>query len=367
MNGNRHKAKHGKPTLKTQVKGISRKVMQSPGSGRYMGVSDEMPFSAHFLIYDEGEVVKKELGPHEPLPHLNPRKIYWLQIRGLTAVGPIETLCHSLGLHPLSIEDIFNTYHPPKFEEFSEYLLLISKCFVFNPESQSLHPHHVALILKGNLLITFQDDELNLYDPIVNRIENSMGRIRKMPIDYLFYRLVDHALDQNFLTIDALWEVADTLDQAIMNGPDPKAAADLQQIKRQMIHFIKALRPLRQSISAITQSVTPLFVHETRLFFRDLQDHILEITELADTLNAYLIESYNLHLLVLGQKSNEAMKILTAIATIFIPLTFLVGVYGMNFRWMPELYIKAAYPIVWGVMLTSSLLMIRYFKKKKWF
>jgi magnesium transporter len=225
----------------------------------------------------------------------------------------------------------------------------------------------VALILKGNLLITFQDDELNLYDPIVNRIENSMGRIRKMPIDYLFYRLVDHALDQNFLTIDALWEVADTLDQAIMNGPDPKAAADLQQIKRQMIHFIKALRPLRQSISAITQSVTPLFVHETRLFFRDLQDHILEITELADTLNAYLIESYNLHLLVLGQKSNEAMKILTAIATIFIPLTFLVGVYGMNFRWMPELYIKAAYPIVWGVMLTSSLLMIRYFKKKKWF
>jgi magnesium transporter len=225
----------------------------------------------------------------------------------------------------------------------------------------------VALILKGNLLITFQDDELNLYDPIVNRIENSMGRIRKMPIDYLFYRLVDHALDQNFLTIDALWEVADTLDQAIMNGPDPKAAADLQQIKRQMIHFIKALRPLRQSISALTQSVTPLFVHETRLFFRDLQDHILEITELADTLNAYLIESYNLHLLVLGQKSNEAMKILTAIATIFIPLTFLVGVYGMNFRWMPELYIKAAYPIVWGVMLTSALLMIRYFKKKKWF
>lgn len=367
MNGHKHQHRTAKQSLKVQVKGLSQKATQPPGVGRYIGDSSSQPFSALLVSYDEHMVVRQELKADSAFPSLDPKKLHWLQVRGLTAEKPIEHLCQMLELHPLSIEDIFNTYHPPKFEELADYLLLISKCHFFKPETKSLNTHHLALVLKGNLLLTFLDDELNLFDPILERLESGLGRIRKMSIDYLFYRLVDHILDQNFVTIDAIWDLAEALDQAIINGPDKSAAGELQHLKREMIHFMKSLRPLRQSISGITQSVTPCFLHETRLYFRDLQDNVVEITEWADTLNAYLVESYNLYLSVLGQKTNEVMKILTAIATIFIPLTFLVGIYGMNFKNMPELQQPAAYPLLWLFMILLSVVMYRYFKRNKWF
>ncbi len=352
---------------KTRVRQISGKVIHPPGEGRYQGESLRTECSGRLIRYDERGVSQQDFALHSPLPPAGETGIHWLQINGLAAVKPIEALCHQLRLHPLSIEDIFNTYHPAKFEELPEYILFISKCFHYDPVAKTIESHHIAIVLRDNLLVSFQDGQPDLFSPIVQRIENGQGRIRKMPIDYLFYRLVDLLIDQNFLTIDAMWETADTLDQSIMNQAGKQTAADIQQLKREMILFMKSLRPIRRSVFSIAQTVSPLFKPETRLFFRDLQDHVVEIGELTETLYAYLIESHNLYLSVLGQKTNEAMKILTAIATIFIPLTFLVGVYGMNFRFMPELDSPLAYPLLWGVMIVIAALMVRYFRRHRWF
>jgi len=362
-----HKQKSNNRSFANQVKRNSRKAFHSPGEGRYVGESPDSDFNAQLLTYNENHFQEINFGPNTPLPPLSSSTIHWLQIKGLSAIVPIEQICHSLQLHPLSIEDIFNTYHSAKFEEFPEYALLINKYFHFNPSTQSLEPHRIAIVLKGNLLVTFQDTDTDLFTTIISRLSKGHGRMRKMPIDYLFYRLTDFLLDQNFLTMDAIWEAADVLDKAIMDKPDKQLASEIQHLKREMIHFLKSFRPIRQSINAIIQSTSPLFHNEIRLFFRDLQDHVNEISDISETLSHYLIESYNLYMSVLSQKANDVMKILTVIATIFIPLTFIVGVYGMNFKFMPELNHPLAYPILWLIMIAIALTMVFYFKRKKWF
>ena len=341
--------------------------MQSPGEGRYLGDSPDIVFKARLISYDKSGSFQQEIKADSPLPIMDSRKVRWLQIMGLSEVKPIESICHQLGLHPLTIEDIFNTYHPAKFEEYPEYLLMISHSLSFCPQTVLLEGRHIPLILKKNLLVTFQDVYTPLFDPVVAVIEAGAGRIRNMPVSYLFYRVTDLLVDQAFLTIEGIWEAAEAIDKALTQNPDKHLAEDIQHLKREMLMLMKSLRPLRQSVSAIVQSTSPLFPDEIRLFLRDVHDNIIEITELTDTLYAYLIESYNMYLSILSQKTNETMRILTAIATIFIPLTFIVGVYGMNFKYMPEYAIPYAYPVLWMVMVSITVAMILFFKRKKWF
>ena len=350
-----------------QVKKYSSKALQSPGEGRYLGDSPESSFQATLISYDETGAVIQEIPAASPLPRLDEKKVHWLQIKGLSQVHPVEFICHLLRLHPLTIEDVFNTYHPAKFEEYPEYLLMISHTLCFNPQTVSLESRHITMIMKKNLLVSFQDADFSMFQPILSRIETGAGRIRSMPVSYLLYRVIDLLVDQAFLTIEGIWEAAETIDKALTRTPDKHLAEDIQHLKREMLMFMKSLRPLRQAVGSIIQSPTSLFPDEIRLFLRDVHDNLNEITELTDTLYAYLIESYNMYLSLLSQKTNETMRILTAIATIFIPLTFIVGVYGMNFQYMPEYAIPYAYPVLWGIMLSVSLGMVLFFKRKKWF
>lgn len=366
--------KHKKSRDRQSARALNQKIRKSrakslnlPGEGRYCGDAPSTAFKGTLFRYNQTQLSISDVNESTPLPEINSGQIHWLQIKGLTAISPIEAICHQLNIHPLSIEDIFNTYHPAKYEEFPDYLLLISKYFVFDSVGNNLEVHHLAMVLKDDVLVTFQDSDLPVFDHLIARLQTEGSRIRKSAVDYLFYRLLDIILDHNFLTIDSIWDKVDALDDAIMHGVEKDLAIDIQNLKREMILFIKSLRPIRKSVNTIVLSGSPRYNQETRVFFRDLQDHISEIMELAETTYAYLIESHNLYLSVLSQKTNETMKVLTSIATIFIPLTFIVGVYGMNFRHMPELNFPYAYPLLWGIMIGMSLLMIRYFKKKNWF
>jgi magnesium transporter len=292
--------------------------------------------------------------------------VTWINVNAIHDVGLIEGLGKCLGLHPLTLEDIVNTSQRPKAEEFQDYIYMVLKMISYNEAANQTEIEHVSLILGENYVVSFQENDGDVFNSVRERLRSEKGRIRTMKADYLAYALMDAVVDNYFLALEHVGDRIEDLDDQILVDPKPDAMAEVHRLKRDILSLRKAVWPLREEIAALDKSESTLIRPETKVFLRDLYDHTIQVIDMVETFRDILGGMHDTFLSSVSNRMNEIMKVLTIIATIFIPLTFIAGIYGMNFEHMPELKWRWGYFLVLGVMLAVGTGMVRYFRKKKW-
>ncbi|MEX0617929.1 MAG: magnesium/cobalt transporter CorA [Pseudohongiellaceae bacterium] len=292
--------------------------------------------------------------------------IRWININGLHDVKTIETLTRQFSLHPLTLEDIVNSGQRPKAEEFHHYIFLVLKMLSYDDARKTFSIENISLILGENYVISFQEKKGDLFDPIRDRIRTGKGRLRSSGADFLAYSLMDAVLDGYFIAIEKLGDHIEEVDEAILAGNDTGQMAVIHRMKRELLYLRKSVWPLREEISQLEKSSSPLISAATKTFLRDLYDHNIQVIDMVETYRDILGGMHDTYLSSISHRMNEVMKVLTIIATIFIPLTFVAGVYGMNFQYMPELEWRYGYFVVMGIMAVIGGGLLVYFRKRKW-
>ncbi len=293
--------------------------------------------------------------------------VSWINMEGIHDVSLVRTLGQSFDIHDLALEDVLNTQHPPKFEEFESNLLIILKMLRFNPEDLTVEKEQVSLVVGDHYVITFQEQPGDVFDGVRKRIEKKSGRIRYRGSDYIAYALVDSIVDSYFFILETLGDQITSLEEELVDNPGREALARIHHFRRETLTLRKMIRPLREMLGSLLREEVPIIQESTLPYLRDLHDHTLQVLESIETLRETLSSLHDLYLSSISHRMNEVMKILTVMATIFIPLTFIAGIYGMNFENMPELKWKWGYPAIWLVMLGCFGGMLAFFKKKDWF
>jgi magnesium transporter len=278
----------------------------------------------------------------------------------------IEKLGQHFLIHPLTLEDTVNTAQRPKFEEFDDYLYVVLKMLTYDDNAGRVRAEQVSLVMGHNFLISFQEAEGDVFDAVRERIRRGRGRIRRGGSDYLAYALIDCIVDHYFVALEHLGEKVEALEAQldVADGDNPLNA--IFRLKQDMIYLRKQLWPLRETLSRLYKTENPLVQEKNRVFFADVYDHLLQGIEVIESLRDVLSGLQDLYLSMTGQRMNEIMKVLTIIATIFIPITFVDGIYGMNFEIMPELKWRGGYFMVWGIFIVIAAVMLFYFKRRKW-
>ncbi|RDJ31228.1 MAG: magnesium and cobalt transport protein CorA [Crenarchaeota archaeon] len=342
-----------------------RKPGSAPGTITHLGKKTDVT-KIQIVDFDKKELLEKEVKTiEESFPFFENPTITWVNIVGLHEVKSIEKIGMRLGIHPLVLEDIANTDQHPKVEDYDEFIFVALKMFEFKNSNSELEMEHISIVCGKNYILSFMESADDVFEPVCVRIREGRKTMRESKSDYLMYALLDAIVDNYFIVLENMGEKIEDLEKKIVQNPKQVYLNTLHKMQDEMLVIQKSLQPLRKFIPTLEHLKTPLISTSSAIFFRDLSDHIIQITDTIDATNNKLSTMNNLYLSVLNQKTNDAMKILALIATIFIPVTFLAGVYGMNFEFMPELSSPFGYPIVLGVMIGIGVSMIVYFKKKK--
>lgn len=290
----------------------------------------------------------------------------WVHIEGLENIDFIKSIGEIFKIHPLVLEDILNTHQRPKFEENDDYHFIVAKSLSMEDNSSAIVYEQVSIVLLSNTILTFKEKRDDLFLPVLKRIQNSKSRIRKFGSDYLVYAILDNIIDQNFLLIESLDEIIDSIEEDILTNPGAKTLHRLQNIKKELIYIRRSITPHRELLSSIIRSESSLINENTVIYFNDVYDHVLRISETIELQRDMVYSLMDMYQTSISNKMNEIMKVLTVFASIFIPLTFIAGVYGMNFEYMPELKWRYAYPILWVVFVVLAFGLLVYFRRKKW-
>ncbi len=291
--------------------------------------------------------------------------VTWISVDGLHNVGLIEKIGAAFAIHPLVLEDILNTHQRPKQEDYGDYLYIVLQAFVLEQDG-TLGGEQVSLIVGDGYVLSFQESDRELFKAVRERINGGKGRIRRGGADYLAYSLIDTVVDNYFVVLEDLGERLEDLEDNLVTRPGEGTLQDIHFLKREMLYFRKALWPLREVIGALSRGESPLIRQANLPYFRDAYDHTIQVIDTLETYRDILSGMLDIYLSSISNRLNEIMKVLTIISTIFIPLTFLAGVYGMNFKYMPELEWEYGYPAVWAVMILAGLVMLRFFRKRRW-
>jgi magnesium transporter len=304
--------------------------------------------------------------PEESVPVGDSPLVTWINVEGVQDAAALETVGKAFGLHPLVLESIANPRQRPKLEEYPNCLFAVVKMFSHHVGTDAIEAEQVSLVLGSNFLISFQDREGDAFDAVRERLRNARGRVRGAGADYLLYCLIDAVVDGYFLTCEELGEEVEALEDEVLSNPRPEVAANVQQLRRKVIFLRKAIWPLRDVISGLMREDSPLVRPETGVFLRDVYDHTIQVMDTVESSRDVIAGLLDIYLSSISYHLNEVMKVLTIIATVFIPLTFVVGVYGMNFHYMPELGWRWGYPLLWAVMVAIAGGMLLYFRRKGW-
>lgn len=292
--------------------------------------------------------------------------VSWVNIDGVHDVALIEKAGELFGIHPLVLEDIVNTEQRPKMEEHDHFLFFSLKMLFLSGKEKSLAVEQISMLLGEGVVITFQEGPGDVFEPLRERIRHGKGRIRKLKADYLAYALMDAIVDNYFAIIEKVGEELEELEELVLKGSGTKTVSRIQAIKRQMLLIRRAAWPMRELINNFEKSESKYLAKSTRLFLRDVYDHTIQIIDSVEVSRELISGLMDIHLSSISNKTNEVMKVLTIMATIFIPLTFIAGVYGMNFEYMPELTWKWAYPGILIFMFLAAMGMLWFFRRKKW-
>lgn len=352
---------------------MSRKVAQAPGTLIHIGEPKIEKVNITVTRYDQETLKEEKVDSLEGwLPEKKSRTVTWLNIDGIHKVESIRQIGDAFGIHPLVLEDIVNTGQRPKLENFENHMFVVSKMLYYDAKINEVTAEHVSFIIGPNTVISFQERQGDVFEPVRQRLRKARGRIRKMGADYLFYSLLDAVVDNYFGVLEGLGEQIEVLEDDMVESPRPETLQAIHRLKREMIFLRKSIWPLREVVNSLIREETPLIQKSTVVYLRDVYDHTIQVIETTESLRDMVAGMQDLYLSSVSNKMNEVMKLLTIIATIFIPLTFIAGIYGMNFNAaispfnMPELNLPFGYLIVWGVMILVALVMVIYFRRKRW-
>lgn len=343
-----------------------KKLGQIPGSVIYTGKKSSQKLFIEAFDYTKDQYIEKELTNVEDCFHFDEGSITWININGLNHVNAIEKIGEHYQLHPLVLEDIVNISQRPKIDEYDDYLFVVLKMLYYDT-NEKMVSEQVSFILGNEYVLTFQEAEGDVFDTVRDRIRQSKGRVRNTQADYLLYVLIDAVVDHYFSVIEVLSDKIEDFETAIFSGDvDTNTSQNIQNLKREILKVRRAIFPLRDVINRIEKNDKSLIQKKTLTYYRDIYDHLIQVTENLDIYREMIGSLMDMYMTTISNKMNEVMKVLTIMASIFIPLTFIAGVYGMNFDYMPELQYKYGYFIVWGVMIVLFIGLLIYFKRKKW-
>lgn len=346
-----------------------RSIKSGLPPGTLVHIGDASNKAAHISVigYGQDAVVKQQFEQIDQYL-LDPcdGNVVWVDVEGVHDIELIRALGEKHSFHPLVLEDIVNTAQRPKIEDYGDYLFIVLR--MLHPTDEGgFNSEQLSIILGPDYLFTFQEGiEGDPFDSVRKRILNGKGKIRGMGADYLAYALIDAVVDGYFTVLEEFGERIVDIEEELARTPDQRSLHQINGIKKEIIYLRKSVWPLREAISFLERGDSHLLNDATRLYFRDVYDHTVQVIDSVETYRDLLSGMLDLYLSSISNRTNEVMKFLTVIGTIFMPLTFLVGVYGMNFKYFPELEWHNGYFVLWGIMITLSLLMIAYFKKKRW-
>lgn len=349
---------------------------QKPGTAIYTGVQrlDEVKMTVH--DFDEQHY---DLIPIEKIESsesfLQSESKTWIQVQGLHNVEKLRSVWDYFELHPLIQEDIVHMSQRPKIEEYDDAVFIVMRMITHknNSEAQeSLQTEQISIVLGENYVLSFQDSDDPVFDPIIKRLEIQNTRLRKLGSDYLAYALIDTIVDHYYQALDLIGETIEDTEELIIDDPEEKHLQKIHAMRRDLVHFRKSVWSLRDGLNSLIRDESPLVSDEVKVFIRDVYDHLVQVIDIVETNREMVFGLYDMYMSGLSHRMNEVMKVLTIIATIFIPLTFVAGIYGMNFNPeasplnMPELSWYYGYPASLVVMIVLTLVMIYYFRRKGW-
>ncbi len=347
---------------------LSEKIGDAPGQCRFVGERKIDEPAIRVFQYDASEFREINENDPEKLPQvLRQESVTWIDVSGLHDKNLIEKICTRFFIHPLVIEDILETSHRPKMDEYDDYLFVILRIIGYDDQKDEIVNEQLSLILGDGFVLSFVERPNPRFLQLVERLKNPKYRIRKEQSDYLAYALMDATIDDYFSTLEILGEKIETLQEELLSDPQPDMLEQIHTFKSRMIELRRAVWPLRETIGKLERSESELIRPTTLPYFRDLYDNVIQVMDVIENYRDILAGMLDTFLSSVSNRMNEVMQRLTVIATLFIPLTFIVGVYGMNFEWMPELKLKWGYPAVWVLMIVITLVQLRYFRKKGWF
>ena len=351
-----------------KLKKSSKKAGLSPGTLLHVGERKVDDIKISIMDYDEAHLSEIVVDTIEACGQITETdSITWINISGIHDVDMIQKLGNCFSLHPLVLEDVLNTNQRPKLDDFDAYLFLSLKMVYPDEAFETIYYEQISLIVGPSYVISLQEVEKDVFDPVRERIRHAKGRIRKKGSDYLAYAMMDLVVDHYFKILEELGEKIEVLQDEVIENPEPSSLAVIQSLKKELLFLRKSIWPMREIINTLTRGESDLIHEDTVIYLRDVYDHTIQIIDTIETFRDMLSGTLDIYLSNVSNRMNEVMKVLTIIATIFIPMTFIAGIYGMNFKYMPELEWTWSYPLLWLVLVCLFIMMIAWFKRKKWF
>ncbi|MGD2268764.1 MAG: magnesium/cobalt transporter CorA [Desulfobacterales bacterium] len=349
------------------IRRSSKKAGSAPGTLVFVGEKKVEKVKFTIIDYDADNLQETEVASVDNcLAYRDKKSVSWVNVSGLHDVEIIEKMGEKFNLHPLLMEDIVNTEQRPKLEDYDDYLFVILKMLYSEGENHVIQHEQISLIVTPSVVISLQEKEGDVFDPVRQRIRKGKGRIRKSGTDYLAYALIDTVVDHYFKIFEEIGEKIEQLQEEVLEHPSPKILQAIQNLKREMIFIRKSIWPLREIVSGLLRLESDLIKGDILPYLRDVYDHTIQVIDTAETFRDMLSGMLDIYLSSVSNKMNEVMKVLTIMATIFIPLTFIAGIYGMNFEFMPELKWHWSYPVLWVILIAIFVAMVFWFKRKKW-
>lgn len=354
------------PRLKTWP--TAAKAGQAPGTLQYVGHAEPAPAIATLIEYGPQDSDYREtqftaiaegrdFRPHFP--------ILWLNIHGLSDIGLLRYVGEKFGLHELTLEDILHTEQRPKVELYPGYVFITTRLMHLD-ENGLLGSEQVSMVLSRRFVLTFQEKPTGTFNLIRESLKNSQSQVRKLGPDYLVYALLDKLVDRYFLVLEKLGERIEALEDAIIASPQPAQLTEIQALRRELVYLKRGLWPLREVINSLQHDEADLIDAETQLYLRDVYDHTVQLIESIETLRDVLGGLQDTHLSLQSHRMNQQMRMLTVITTIFMPLSLIAGIYGMNFDFMPELHWHWGYFAVLAAMLLIGVMLALIFRLRRW-
>jgi magnesium transporter len=349
------------------IKKISRKLGLPPGALVHIGEKKAERVRITIIDYDEARFEEKEAKQiEECFPFKETPTVTWINIDGLHQSEVIEKIGEHFSLHPLILEDIVNTGQRPKMEDLQEYLFIVLKMLYYDQEEDEVRAEQVSLILGPNFVISFQERPGDVFDHVRERIRKAKGLVRKRGADYLAYVLIDAVVDHYFLILEKFGETLEEIEGKVVAAPTTETLQTIHSMKREMVFLRKSVWPLREVVSGLERGESTLIKKKTHIYLRDVYDHTIQVIDTVESFRDMVTGLLDTYLSSISNRMNEVMKVLTIFASIFIPLTFIAGIYGMNFQYMPELVWRGGYFVILSVMGVVGVSMVLYFRRKKW-
>jgi magnesium transporter len=333
----------------------------------YVGDEKTAAVTVNRIRYSaDGYEQTRLVNPLECRPEPSAPGVVWYTIDGVHNVEILKTIGANFGLHPLVVEDIGNTTQRPKLEGFDGYYFLAAKMITYDASSSKLKSEHISIVFGQGFVVLFLEDPDDLFAPIRQRLEAGKGRIRGSGSDYLAYALVDAVVDYYFNVLEELGERVERLEDEVVVNPTANTLRTIHDVKRELIALRRSIWPMREVVNAMIRDESPLISSDVKIYLRDLYDHTVHVIDSVETMRDIITGTLDVYLSSVSNRLNQVMKVLTVMSSIFIPLTFIVGVYGMNFHVMPELEWRWGYPAVWLFMIGLTVVLLTLFKRKKW-